>query len=120
VLLPRRTAPALAALALLAALPCDAASDTAGDHGHARVAAKKRDLFGAGCRIRVTGTRVSVMCHTPYPAVDEVALHIECAPWWDIDTDTAPAAVGPARTVRLDGRCWKDVRAAWVTHRRAA
>ncbi|MFI7012428.1 hypothetical protein [Streptomyces sp. NPDC050145] len=75
--------------------------------------------FGAGCRVRVDGSRVSATCHNPYPGVDRVALHVECDRWWDIDTDTAPRAVGPAETVRLAGRCWKDVRSAWVSHREA-
>ncbi|MFI7388726.1 hypothetical protein [Streptomyces sp. NPDC049813] len=116
----RRTAPALAALALLLALPCDAASDTAGDHAHAPAHAreKKRELFGSACRVLVDGTRASAACTNPYPAVDRIALHIECDPWWDIDTDTAPAEVGPAGTVRLAGRCWKTVRTAWVSHQK--
>ncbi|WP_411293814.1 hypothetical protein [Streptomyces kunmingensis] len=94
-------------------------SDTAEDPGHARVAEPKKELFGAGCRIVVDGTRATAACHNPYPVVDRVALHIECDPWWDIDTDTAPTEVGPAGTVRLDGRCWKNVRTAWVSHRKA-
>ncbi|MGY0023015.1 hypothetical protein [Streptomyces sp. cg35] len=117
--LTHRIAPALTALVLLVALPYDAASDTPEKSGHARVAAKKPGPFGAGCRVRVDGTRVSATCHNQYPEVDRVALHIECDPWWDIDTDSAPAEVGPAQTVRLDGRCWKDVRIAWVSHRKA-
>ncbi|MFJ8823593.1 hypothetical protein ACIREE_17575 [Streptomyces sp. NPDC102467] len=117
---PHRIAPALTAVVLLVALPYDAASDTAEHPGHARVAEKKPELFGAGCRIRVDGTRVTASCHNPYPGADRVALHIECDPWWDIDTDSAPATVGPAETVRLDGRCWKSVRTAWVSHRKAA
>ncbi|WP_239092192.1 hypothetical protein [Streptomyces sp. SID14478] len=95
-------------------------SDTPETAGHARVAGKERELFGAGCRIRVEGTRVSASCHNPYPRADLVALHIECDPWWDVDTDSTPAAVGPAETLRMDGRCWKKVRTAWVSHRKAA
>ncbi|MFI0236976.1 hypothetical protein [Streptomyces sp. NPDC016845] len=120
--LPSRAAPALAAAALLAALPCDAVSDTTAhrhDPGHARVAAKKPERFGAGCRTLVEGVRATADCHNPYPGVDRVALHIECDPWWDIDTDTAPTDVGPAETVRLNGRCWKSVRRAWVSHEKA-
>ncbi|MFJ9036611.1 hypothetical protein ACIRF8_08465 [Streptomyces sp. NPDC102406] len=119
--LPRRIAPALTALTLLVALPCDAASQPAADRAPARVGDAERDPFGAGCRVRVAGgTAASAVCHNPYPAVDEVALHIECDPWWDIDTDTAPVEVGPAETVRLEGRCWKNVRTAWVSHHRTA
>ena len=76
--------------------------------------------FGAGCRVRVDGSQVSATCHNPYPVVDRVALHIECDRWWDIDTDTAPRATEPAQTVRLAGRCWKEVRGAWVSHRKAS
>jgi hypothetical protein len=47
---------------------------------------------------------------------DRVALHIECARWWDIDTDGTPVDAGPATTVRLTGRCWKEVEAVWVSH----
>ncbi|WP_420032922.1 hypothetical protein ACN2WE_09655 [Streptomyces sp. cg28] len=110
--LPRRIAPALAVVLLIAVLPYDAASDE-------KPAKPERELFGAQCRIETDGSRVSADCHNPYPGVDAVALHIECAPWWDIDTDSAPREVGPAETVRLDGRCWKKVRDVWVSHRRA-
>ncbi|MEV1021787.1 hypothetical protein [Streptomyces sp. NPDC050264] len=118
--LSHRIAPALTAVVLLVALPYDAASDTAENSGHARVAEKKRELFGAGCRIKVDGTRVTASCHNSYPGADRVALHVECDLWWDIDTDSAPVEVGPAGTVRLAGRCWKNVRTAWVSHRKAA
>ncbi|MFE1042701.1 hypothetical protein ACFW4L_28865, partial [Streptomyces sp. NPDC058832] len=57
-------------------------------------------------------------CHNPYPEPDHVRLHIECERWWDLDTDTSPVQAAPAQTVRLDGRCWKEVRAAWVSHAR--
>jgi hypothetical protein len=58
-------------------------------------------------------------CHNPYPVSDLVRLHTECTRWWDIDGDAAPVEVGPARTVRLTGRCWKEVSSVWVTHERA-
>lgn len=77
---------------------------------HARVPAddqESADPFGAACRIRVTGSRVTVYCHNPYPEPDRVSLHVECARWWDIDTDSSPVEAGPAQTVRLTGRCWK-------------
>ena len=74
--------------------------------------------FGSECRVRVAGAHVVAYCHNPYPDTDHVSLHIECAQWWDIDTDTAPAEAGPATTVRLTGRCWEGVRSAWVDHRR--
>ncbi|MFJ4712601.1 hypothetical protein [Streptomyces sp. NPDC088785] len=110
--LPRRMAPAVAAVLLIAVLPYEAASAD-------RPARPKRALFGAQCRVAVDGARVRAFCHNPYPGVDAVALHVECAPWWDIDTDSAPREVGPAETVRIDGRCWKQVRDVWVSHRRA-
>ncbi|MCQ4206179.1 hypothetical protein [Streptomyces longispororuber] len=110
--LAHRIAPAIAALALIIAVPSQAVPDD-------RSAGKKRELFGAQCRIEVDRSRVSATCHNPYPGVDRVALHIECDQWWDIDTDSRPRAVDPAETVRLDGRCWKNVRGAWVSHRKA-
>ncbi|WP_369383685.1 hypothetical protein [Streptomyces sp. cg36] len=75
--------------------------------------------FGADCRTLVRGSHVIAYCHNLYPGVDRVRLHTECARWWDIDADAAPVEVGPAQTVRLTDRCWKEVRAVWVTHERA-
>ncbi|WP_405642488.1 hypothetical protein [Streptomyces sp. NBC_00019] len=112
--LSRNMAPATVAVALLLTLPHEASP-------HARVAAPKAeqpDLFGAACYSRVTGSRVTAYCHNPYPDVDHVRLHIECARWWDVDSDGAPVEVGPAQTVRLDGRCWKEVRSVWVSHQK--
>ncbi|MEU3652375.1 hypothetical protein AB0E67_05890 [Streptomyces sp. NPDC032161] len=71
---------------------------------------------GAECRTSVRGSRVVAHCHNPYPSTDRVQLHTECRRWWDVDADTAPVDVGPGRTVRLDGRCWKEAASAWVTH----
>ena len=90
---------------------------------HARVdesGAAASELFGASCRSRVTGSRVATYCHNPYPRTDGVRLHIECDPWWDLDSDGAEVEVGPAQTVRLTGRCWKEVRSVWVSHRKLA
>ena len=114
-----------AAVVLLISLPCLAAcapaqGATAEKGGHARVADKKRERFGADCRIEIDRDLVSAICHNPYPTVDRVALHVECAKWWDIDTDSRPKAVFPAETLRMDGRCWKNVRTAWVSHHRPA
>ncbi|MET8474901.1 hypothetical protein ABZY90_20010 [Streptomyces sp. NPDC006422] len=106
-----RVVPALAALTLLFTLPYDAVSD--------EKPARKREPSGADCRIAVRRDLVSAVCHNPYPTVDRVALHIECARWWDIDTDSRPKAVFPAETLRLDGRCWKSVKTAWVSHHKA-
>lgn len=110
-------APVTVAVCLVLSLPHDALP-------HARVparpatAAAPGDLFGAECRTTVDGSQVTTYCHNPYAAADRVRLHIECARWWDLDTDGAPADVGPAVTVRLTGRCWKEVGAVWVSHQR--
>ncbi|MBL3667367.1 hypothetical protein JL475_15490 [Streptomyces sp. M2CJ-2] len=77
------------------------------------------DPFGAACRIGADGSRVTAYCHNPYPDTDHVSLHIECLQWWDLDSDSAPVAAAPAQTVQLTGRCWKEVRAAWISHRKA-
>ena len=90
---------------------------------HARVeapGAAASELFGASCRSRITGSRVTTYCHNPYPRTDGVRLHIECDRWWDLDTDGAEVKAGPAQTVRLTGRCWKEVRSVWVSHRKLA
>ncbi|CAM5353923.1 hypothetical protein [Streptomyces aurantiogriseus] len=111
--LSRSLAPVTVAVCLVLALPYDA-------RPHARVEAPDTTVtsepFGAECRISVRGSRVVAYCHNPYADTDRVRLHIECARWWDLDTDGAPADVGPAVTVRLTGRCWKEVGAAWVSH----
>ncbi|MGP2440665.1 hypothetical protein [Streptomyces sp. JW3] len=90
---------------------------------HARVASDRGRAapprpFGAECRIRRTGSRVTAYCHNPYPDPDRVSLHVECVRWWDLDSDGAPVAAGPARTVRLTGRCWKEIGSVWISHRR--
>ncbi|MEU1040816.1 hypothetical protein ACFYP4_31950 [Streptomyces sp. NPDC005551] len=112
-----RFAPVLAALVLPVALPDDAASHSPHSPGtglHVRVPDERP--FGASCRTHVLGSRVTAYCHNPYPETDRVSLHVECDRWWDIDSDGAPVAAGPAETVRLTGRCWKEIRSAWVSH----
>ncbi|MFI8933146.1 hypothetical protein ACIG3E_36450 [Streptomyces sp. NPDC053474] len=124
---------ALAALALLITLPYDAvshaASHAAGQRAREdqerpasaapdpRPAAADRP-FGAECRSNVVGSHVVAYCHNPYPDTDRLRLHIECDRWWDIDSDSRPVAAGPAMTVRLAGRCWKEVRSVWISHQR--
>ncbi|MFE9406269.1 hypothetical protein ACFYNY_31690 [Streptomyces sp. NPDC006530] len=76
--------------------------------------------FGADCRPSVRGSHVITYCHNPYPGADRVRLHTDCAMWWDLDADAAPVEVGPGQTVRLTDRCWKDVRAVWVTHEKVS
>lgn len=112
----------LAALTLLIALPYGAASHAVvgeAEPPRARVeaqeAAKPRP-FGSECRTRVEGSDAVAYCHNPYPETDRVRLHLECEQWWDIDSDGVSVAAGPAQTVRLTGRCWKEIRAVWVSH----
>ncbi|AVV43412.1 hypothetical protein PYK79_19520 [Streptomyces sp. ID05-04B] len=113
--LSRRLAPAtVVAFCLVFSLPYDASP-------HARVKVREAagpKLFGAECRVGVHGSRVVAHCHNPYVDTDRVRLHIECDRWWDLDSDGAPVDAGPALTVRLTGRCWKEVRSAWVSHQR--
>ncbi|AQT71869.1 hypothetical protein B1K54_09420 [Streptomyces sp. fd1-xmd] len=77
-----------------------------------------RELFGADCATSIEGSQVTAHCHNAYPETDLVSLHVECDRWWDLDGDGAAVAVGPAARAELTGRCWKEVRAAWVSHRR--
>ncbi|MET9672523.1 hypothetical protein ABZY68_05405 [Streptomyces sp. NPDC006482] len=79
-------------------------------------AAEEPEYFGASCRTVVQGSKVTAHCQNPYPGTDRVRLHVECDRWWDVDTDSAPVDVGPADYAKLTGRCWKEVRSAWVTH----
>ncbi|MFF2645254.1 hypothetical protein ACFVUB_36135 [Streptomyces niveus] len=81
---------------------------------------REREPFGASCRTTAQGSLVTAFCHNPYPETDRVQLHIECARWWDVDSDSAPAEAGPAGYARLSGRCWKEVESAWVSHERVA
>ncbi|MDI3404943.1 hypothetical protein [Streptomyces cavernicola] len=122
---PHSLPSALAGLALLvclpvslpAALPAEAAPRSVSRPASGSVAQPQRP-FGATCRTRQSGSHVVAYCHNPYPETDRVALHIECRRWWDIDTDTARVTAEPAMTVRLTGRCWKEVGSAWVSHER--
>ncbi|MFE9024297.1 hypothetical protein ACFYNL_37885 [Streptomyces sp. NPDC007808] len=110
----RRLASTTVAVALVLPLSYDAMA-------HARVhvtRAETQDPFGAACRVRITGSQVTAYCHNPYPDTDRVSLHVECARWWDLDSDGSPVAAGPAQTVRLVGRCWKEVGSVWISHRR--
>ncbi|MBY8887503.1 hypothetical protein K7472_22055 [Streptomyces sp. PTM05] len=69
------------------------------------------------CFTAVHGSTAVADCQNPDPDTAHVALHIACRRWWDPATDTVPAAVGPAQTVTLTGRCWKEIRAVWTTVR---
>ncbi|MFF3210242.1 hypothetical protein ACFYYB_06230 [Streptomyces sp. NPDC002886] len=77
-----------------------------------------KELFGADCDTEINGSQVVAFCHNGYPQTDLVRLHVECDRWWDVDGDGAAVAVGPAGRVELSGRCWKEVRSAWVSHQR--
>ncbi|MFI1167783.1 hypothetical protein ACH4UM_30355 [Streptomyces sp. NPDC020801] len=114
--LSRSLASATVAVALVLSLPYEAMP-------HARVRAGRptaSEPFGATCRTSVSGSHVTAYCHNPYPETDRVGLHVECARWWDLDSDGSPVDVGPAQTVRMSGRCWEEVRSAWISHERAA
>lgn len=120
--LSRSFAPVAVALALVLPFPYQAVPHARVEtgKGHARVKDDRPDPFGASCRSRVLGSQVVGYCFNPYADPDHVRLHIECERWWDIDSDGAPVATGPAETVRLTGRCWKEVRSVWFSHRKAA
>jgi hypothetical protein len=116
VCLSRSLASATAAVCLVMSLPYDALP-------RARVEAREAaapEPFGASCHSRVSGSQVTAYCHNPYPRTDGVRLHIECDRWWDLDSDGVQVRAGPAQTVRLTGRCWKEIRAVWVSHRKLA
>ncbi|ANP54233.1 hypothetical protein J2Z21_006405 [Streptomyces griseochromogenes] len=113
--LPRSLASVTVAAALVISLPYDAMSRARAGDGKPSAPT----LFGATCRTAVHGSHVVAYCHNPYVDTDRVRLHIECDRWWDIDTDSAPVDTGPAMTVRLTGRCWKNVRSVWISHQKA-
>ncbi|MDT0573936.1 hypothetical protein RM704_41925 [Streptomyces sp. DSM 3412] len=117
----RSIAPAVVALALVLTLPSESAPHARVETGERLARAvvdDKPDPFGAACHSTVTGSQVIGYCFNPHAAVDHVRLHIECARWWDLDSDSAAVETGPARTVRLTGRCWKEVRSVWFSHQR--
>lgn len=95
-------------------------ADDDGDDRDKRDRDRERRPFGAFCRTTAEGSLVTAFCHNPYPETDRVQLHIECARWWDVDSDSAPAETGAAGYARLSGRCWKEVESAWVSHERVA
>jgi hypothetical protein len=93
-----------------------AASVRPGERAAGKPAGEDPENFGASCRTVVQGSRVTAYCRNPYPVTDRVRLHVECARWWDLDTDSAPVDVAPADYARVTARCWKEVAAAWLTH----
>ncbi|WP_435888458.1 hypothetical protein [Streptomyces niveus] len=98
----------------------DRGDDRDGGDDRDRRRDREREPFGASCRTTAQGSLVTAFCHNPYPETDRVQLHIECARWWDVDSDSAAAEAGPAGYARLSGRCWKEVESAWVSHERVA
>ncbi|GGT66557.1 hypothetical protein GCM10010272_06490 [Streptomyces lateritius] len=119
--LHRRAAALVSAGALLAgiAVAAEVRAAPAPPEDPAAPVAAEPENFGASCRTDVEGSRVTAYCHNPYPGTDRVRLHVECDRWWDVDTDSAPVDVAPTAYVRLYGRCWKEVRSAWLTHQPA-
>ncbi|WP_437113433.1 hypothetical protein [Streptomyces venezuelae] len=107
----------LVALALVVAAPSAAPQGSSHARGRADAREKPRP-FGSECRTGVAGSHVVAYCHNPYPETDRVRLHVECEQWWDIDTDSRPVDAEAAMTVRLTGRCWKEVRSVWVSHQK--
>lgn len=93
-------------------------SPTSPPNPRAARTARRGELFGADCDTVIHGSQVSAYCHNAYPETDLVRLHVECDRWWDVDGDGVAVAVGPAGRTELAGRCWKEVRSAWVSHRR--
>ncbi|MFJ1601700.1 hypothetical protein [Streptomyces sp. NPDC088261] len=90
------------------------------EKGPDRETARERERDRATCRTWIEGSRATASCHNPNPETDLVRLHVECARWWDVDVDSAPAELHPAGYVQLSDRCWKEVRAVWVTHERVS
>ncbi|MDX6348430.1 MAG: hypothetical protein QOF84_3220 [Streptomyces sp.] len=68
-----------------------------------------------GCSTHVQGSLGVAVCHNPDPRKDHVQLHIECRRWWDPDVDGRPLEIGPAETVTMGDRCWKEIQRIWVT-----
>ncbi|WP_455355784.1 hypothetical protein [Streptomyces sp. SYSU K217416] len=108
------TSLALSGLLVPATLARATATTDAEPPGPAPAPAPAR--FGAECRTAIDGSRVTAFCHNPYPETDLVRLHVECDRWWDIDGDSAPVAIDPAGYAELSNRCWKEVRAVWISH----
>ncbi|MFF0451038.1 hypothetical protein ACFYT4_32435 [Streptomyces sp. NPDC004609] len=119
------SAPVLAAVAILVWTTPDAVSGVltgsrGAPAGEPRTSVKPPPVYEADCRTEIEGSRAVAYCHNPYPATDRVQLHVECERWWDVDVDAEPAEVGPAQYQQLTDRCWKEIRAAWVSHQPVA
>ncbi|MER5492709.1 hypothetical protein [Streptomyces sp. NPDC002490] len=113
--------PLLALLVFLTSLPAVAGPEDARSGPDAERPVRAEGDFGRDgpeCRTAVDGPQAVAHCHNPYPALYRVALHVECAHWWDLDVDGAAVEVRPAGTVRLAARCWSGIDAVWVTQHR--
>ncbi|GAA2808006.1 hypothetical protein [Streptomyces showdoensis] len=110
----------LAGLAVAAEVRAAPAPAEAAPAAPAAGRAERDQDVGASCRTVVEGSSVTAHCQNPYPRTDRVRLHIECERWWDVDSDSAAVAVGPADYAQVTGHCWKEVRSAWITHEPAA
>ncbi|MFG3493390.1 hypothetical protein [Streptomyces sp. NPDC047928] len=116
-----RRAAALAAISVLTTgltltAPAGAAAGTGGGAAAPEADRDRQGGWAATCRTSVEGSRVIAHCHNPYPRTDRVQLHVECERWWDIDADSEPVDLGPTAYAELSERCWKEVRAVWISH----
>ncbi|MFD9014690.1 hypothetical protein ACFV0A_37410, partial [Streptomyces sp. NPDC059552] len=64
------------------------------------------------------GSLVRGTSHPPSPATDLLGRPVVCAAGAPGAGQACAVAVGPAGRAELVGRCWKEVRSAWVSHRR--
>ncbi|WP_206313648.1 hypothetical protein [Streptomyces coryli] len=76
----------------------------------------RADASIADCRTNVTGDTVTARCHNPNGTADRVQLHVECAEWWDPDTDSRAVTLNPSQGREFRGRCWFGIARAWVSH----
>ncbi|MGW3406590.1 hypothetical protein [Streptomyces zhihengii] len=81
-----------------------------------RHSVERPPVYRADCRTEIDGSAVTAYCHNPNPGADRVRLHVECDRWWDVDADTAAVDLFPAGYAELTQRCWKEIRAVWVSH----
>ncbi|MEU1281847.1 hypothetical protein [Streptomyces sp. NPDC005805] len=105
-----------AATVLLWATPTATSHLLPGAGGPQQPPPKKEPVYEAVCRTVVDGSRVTAHCHNPFPNADRIRLHVECDRWWDLDADTTPVELLPAGYTKLSQRCWKEIRAVWVSH----
>ncbi len=110
--LSRRFAPVFAAVAFMMVLPYDAVPHTRVVHGICRPPAFRRQ-----CRTTVQGSHVCVLPQ-PLPGDRPGRPAHRVRPLVGHRHRPHRVDAGPAMTVRLTGRCWEEVRSAWVSHQR--